>query len=405
MYYENGKLQAQTQFINGEKNGTEIFYYANGRKQSEATFKANKLNGEYIEYYENGNIKLRVYYENDAVNGTAILYDEKARRIQQAEFVNGVVQGNVITYRADGKTIKETVPYVDGKISGLVETRDRFGNLVTSLDFKDGVFQGSGTGYYENGNPKYKLQPFDNVTPSQLSFDESGTLQTDKLNGLLIIYNENGSKSRELPYRNGILDGTVRTYYSGIEQIDEEQSVKQGKLDGAYTAYDLNGQPYVTANYTNDELDGVVRFYDADGHLTMTIPYIKGEVQGEVVGYYPSGRKLFVQEFKDNSPEGWRKTYYEDGGSYQEKLYHNGIWNGKDYIEYNRDGNKIIELRQQDQRQKYWIYDENGDATDMTKAEKDELLKRIDTRAYEKEEFGKYLNIRKTVGSYFKGSF
>ena len=117
----------------------------------------------------------------------------------------------MITYRADGKTIKETVPYVDGKISGLVETRDRFGNLVTSLDFKDGVFQGSGTGYYENGNPKYKLQPFDNVTPSQLSFDESGTLQTDKLNGLLIIYNENGSKSRELPYRNGILDGTVRT--------------------------------------------------------------------------------------------------------------------------------------------------------------------------------------------------
>lgn len=55
---------------------------------------------------------------------------------------------------------------------------------------------------------------------------------------------------------------------------------------------------------------------------------------------------------------------------YIKKKYHNGLWNGKDYREYNQDGKKIIELTQQDQRQKYWRYDENGQVFDMSEAEK-----------------------------------
>ena len=73
--------------------------------------------------------------------------------------------------------MSDVVPYVDGKISGQVEKRDRFGNLVSALDFKDGIFQGTGTGYYENGNPKYKLTAFNGKADNQrLMFDESGTL-------------------------------------------------------------------------------------------------------------------------------------------------------------------------------------------------------------------------------------
>lgn len=104
-------------------------------------------------------------------------------------------------------------------------------------------------------------------------------------------------------------------------------------------------------------------------------------------------------------PEGWRKTYFEDGGIYQEKMYRHGVWNGIDYREYDRDGNKVIELVRQDQRQKYLRYDESGKAVEMSEAEKEALLSRIDSRAYEKEEMDKYLGIQKTVGSYLKGSF
>ena len=208
-----------------------------------------------------------------------------------------------------------------------------------------------------------------------------------------------------VPYRNGVLDGTIRTYYDGINQVDEIQDVRNGKLEGKYMAYDLSGHPLIEAFYSNDLLNGVVKFYDENGNVSTTIPYNKGMAEGMAFGYYPSGKKLFEQSFKANKPEGWRKTYYEDGQLYQEKLYRNGIWNGHDYREYDRNGRKVVELKMDNGRQQYLLFDADENAAEMSDVDKKLLMERIDSRQYEKEMMAKYLNIQKTVGNYFQGSF
>jgi antitoxin component YwqK of YwqJK toxin-antitoxin module len=221
----------------------------------------------------------------------------------------------------------------------------------------------------------------------------------------LTVYNPDGSKSRELPYVNGELDGTIRPYYDGNDKVYEEQQVRQGVMEGKYSARDIMGNPYIEAVYHNNLLDGPVKIYDDKGHLSTQIPYVKGVAEGEAVGYYPNGTKLFTVTFKNNRMEGWRKTYHSNGQVYQEKLYKNGAWTGKDYREYDKEGYKKFELSEDNYRLKASKFDDDGKPTDLSEEELNALFNRIDTRKYEKEMMDRYLNLQKDVGSYMQGSY
>jgi antitoxin component YwqK of YwqJK toxin-antitoxin module len=344
---------------------------------------------------------------NDIANGPIILYNEKGVKTQEATYKDGVIQGDVTHYAEDGRRITEILPYVDGKITGQVVRKDEFGNLAASLDFKDGMFQGTGTGYYENGNPKFTLEAVNGKDATNtLKFDENtGSLVLDNLTGKLTVYNPDGSKSREITYKNGELNGLIRTYYAKLNQVNEEQMVVDGYLEGKYQAFDRDGNLMIDAVYHNDLLDGNVNMYDGRGHITTTIPYVKGLVEGEAVGYYPDGAKLFSAPFKNNKIEGWRKMYHANGKVYQEKLYKNGAWDGKNFREYDDEGDKRIELSEENYRQKALKFDDNGEPTDMSEEEIEELYNRIDTRKYEKEMMEQYWDVQKSVGSFLQGTY
>lgn len=104
---------------------------------------------------------------------------------------------------------------------------------------------------------------------------ELANYQNDTLQGLRIIFTENGDTLITENYQNGLFDGEYRAYYDGNVL----------ELEGAYTA-----------NF----------------------------MEGEWKRYYQSGQLMEVVSFSDNEENGPFVEYYENGNMKAEGYYRNG---------------------------------------------------------------------------------
>ena len=86
-----GKLIAEYVYKNGDLDGPQIAYYGNGTtKQIEEFYVKGKHLGDYKEFYENGNIKLQGQYVNDLKDGKWVENDETGKLIKTTTFKAGV---------------------------------------------------------------------------------------------------------------------------------------------------------------------------------------------------------------------------------------------------------------------------------------------------------------------------
>lgn len=63
-YYENGRLQAVSDILNGEYTGKYIEYYESGKLKIESGIINNQWNGKYVEYTDEGKIIQEIIYVN-----------------------------------------------------------------------------------------------------------------------------------------------------------------------------------------------------------------------------------------------------------------------------------------------------------------------------------------------------
>lgn len=94
VYYPNGQLQIETQYINNEISGELRGYFQSGKLKEIVTMKANVEDGPFVEYYENGNKKAEGNYksvENIArEDGLLILYDSTGTLLRKMNCVDGI---------------------------------------------------------------------------------------------------------------------------------------------------------------------------------------------------------------------------------------------------------------------------------------------------------------------------
>jgi len=63
LWHENGQLEREVEWINGAREGKDIWYHENGEVSS-ITYCVNDLeHGEYFRYYDNGQIKEKGVYD------------------------------------------------------------------------------------------------------------------------------------------------------------------------------------------------------------------------------------------------------------------------------------------------------------------------------------------------------
>ena len=74
--YENGKLRAIQQYINGVDHGNWVFYFPNGKIETKGKFLNGKRVGKWKYYFESGNLnQISRYSKTGERNGKWVVYN------------------------------------------------------------------------------------------------------------------------------------------------------------------------------------------------------------------------------------------------------------------------------------------------------------------------------------------
>jgi antitoxin component YwqK of YwqJK toxin-antitoxin module len=157
---------------------------------------------------------------------------------------------------------------------------------------------------------------------------KSGVLEAEtpfkngELEGVVKSFYESGILREEAPYKNGIPDGIVKNYYEN-GKLKEEMPIKNGAVDGTAKTYYENGKLMSEVAYKNDVRDGIVKLYYKSGKLNEEIPYKNDVEDGIAKTYYEDGKLNAEVAYKDGSREGEMKRFRENGKIFSVFTYKN----------------------------------------------------------------------------------
>lgn len=114
LYYDNGKLQEESEYLDDQKDGTSKWFTKNGKTIAIYNYKAgafegiqktffendtiqvlsnytgNQLSGEYKEFYRNGKVKIFGKYLNGQKDGPWTEYDELGKAVKVTKYKLGI---------------------------------------------------------------------------------------------------------------------------------------------------------------------------------------------------------------------------------------------------------------------------------------------------------------------------
>ena len=130
-------------------------------------------------------------------------------------------------------------------------------------------------GYYtKDTNEPYTGAVF-GLYPSGKKLIES-YVKDGKENGKFIIYGIDGQIEAEGNYKDGLMNGKW-VMYSENGQIEKEGNYKDGNWHGKVTYYKKNGSIKKVEEYKDGEKDGKMTYYKRDGSIKKVKEYKDGE--------------------------------------------------------------------------------------------------------------------------------
>lgn len=136
-------------------------------------------------------------------------------------------------------------------------------------------FTGAFIEYYDNGNIKGE-----------------GEFKDGEVHGLRLMYYENGSKSLERSYKNGISEGASIEYYPSGE-IKQEVYFKNGREEGTAKVFYENGNVQAILNFSKGVQNGDYYEFTPDGNLKAQYYFVNGNAS-----YSPEFMDLTSQAIK-----------------------------------------------------------------------------------------------------------
>ena len=131
----------------------------------------------------------------------------------------------------------------------------------------------------------------------KFSYYDAENNENNKPHGVVFWYYENGIKSRESYYDNGILYGKT-TFWHNNGQVESFRNYVNGKIDGSVEVYNTKGARVQSIDYKNGKIDGAVEFYNTKGAKVQSIDYKNGKIDGLIISYYENGNPKSIKEYK-----------------------------------------------------------------------------------------------------------
>lgn len=145
--------------------------------------------------------------------------------------------------------------------------------------------------FHENGTPA-DVQFF---TPKGI-LESEGKMEGKNREGKWLFYHLDGkSTMSEENYKNGKLDGAYKTFFIDGKPT-EITSYKNGLLDGNYKKYSIKGFLYQEFNYKNGKLNGMAIFYSRKtGDLIKKGPF-KNDLRVGTWENYADGELISTEQ-------------------------------------------------------------------------------------------------------------
>lgn len=266
-------------------NLISAFCYKNGLLENDAFY-----------YFPDGKIKKIEPYKNGKIDGKVREFNENGKLIFEKNFLNGKKNGPFIKYKGDNKFY-----FIENwKDDLLIEGKyfdDNFEifSMIKEGNGKKAVFNGKDlkkTFEYKDGKKNGKVKIFEKGFLKRKYFLKNG-----KKTGEEIIYYSNKKQPKlSIFWQDGFIQGTVKTWYkNGI--LESQKKMVRNKKEGSFTSWYKDGSLMFVEEYKKDILkegvyynknkiisrvidgSGKAVLFDKNGNFIKSIKYEKGDPQ------------------------------------------------------------------------------------------------------------------------------
>ena len=161
------------------------------------------------------------------------------------------------------------------------------------------------------------------------------------LNGYNVFYYENGIKSSEGNFVDGMPDGLWKNYYrtGALKSIGYRDATQ---LDSLWKFYREDGVLIEEIQYDSNLRNGITKKYNEEGFLVSKTPFKNDKRAGIELEYYPASQHLhFERPYQLGLLEGFGYEYAEDGRVISIIEYEKGYIDRQEYINrYDPKGRK-----------------------------------------------------------------
>jgi antitoxin component YwqK of YwqJK toxin-antitoxin module len=192
----------------GQESGLSTWYYENGKVQKESENAYNEREGWTIDYDPQGRIICKRFFEH----GNTVLVKGLAANGKDSLFFDAYKQSDSLTTYYDNGKPALSCRYEKGFLQGYYTKYFYDGNILEKANIDLDVANGKSTDHYANGKIMQQENYICNTQHGQqLSYYENGILQKDEgrymgnLHGTMKAYNKLGALLVDAEYRHGML--------------------------------------------------------------------------------------------------------------------------------------------------------------------------------------------------------
>lgn len=271
-YDEDGHIKAEIHYNKGTIEGDSIYYHPNGQISTKIPYSHGLIEGDFCMYSPNGDLLQKTPYVEGVPHGTSLSYWPNGQLAAKEEFHKGLILKGTYQNLAG----EEICSIVDGNGKRTI-LQDAF--LREIQEVREGVQSGAVQQFSKEG----KLE-------SLVHYKEGGIKHGDE-----ILYHPNQKPKLLIQWHDGLIQGTVKTWYlNGAQESAKEMS--KNKKQGIAFAWFPNGDLMFVEEYEADKLlkgryfkrgekepvstvvdgKGEVTLYDKEGTLAQKIRYDRG---------------------------------------------------------------------------------------------------------------------------------
>ncbi|MBC7948949.1 MAG: tetratricopeptide repeat protein [Chitinophagaceae bacterium] len=326
-YYRVGTPRTVVPYKGGKINGERRTYFANGNLQSIENYLEDSLEGPFKTFHQNGAVESKRTYKDGKQVGVYSAYHDNGQLSMEGSYANDELDGMWKQYHENGK-LRITQTYAGGKIEGAYSEYYDNGQLFFSCTYKNGKVSGD-VEYFDRDGKRFFIYSFDNDNIKQARyFDKTGKeigsseRKAKSLN--LTTYYSDGFKRSQVAYNSeGEQDGMEKYFYrSGA--TSSEIPYKDGLIEGTGLNYHPNGKMQAASTYVGGDKHGYDKFWYIHGQLQEEGWQQEGELEGRWFSYNEQGNLTFISEYLNGDLHGYKEEFFPNGKKNNEFRYHYG---------------------------------------------------------------------------------